>query len=100
MFTTGIVLAPRGAGMMVSMMLVSRLIGRYDARILIALGFGMCAVSLWEMTTFTLEVSESQIIWNGVLLGFALGLVFPPLSTLTFSTLPARLRTEGRRSMR
>ncbi|MBY0317386.1 MAG: DHA2 family efflux MFS transporter permease subunit [Reyranella sp.] len=94
-FTTGIVLAPRGAGMMISMMLVSRLIGRFDARIMIALGFGLCALSLWEMTTFTLEVSESQIIWNGVLLGFALGLVFPPLTTLTFATLPPRLRTEG-----
>jgi DHA2 family multidrug resistance protein len=30
-----------------------------------------------------------------VLLGFALGLVFPPLTTLTFATLPPRLRTEG-----
>jgi DHA2 family multidrug resistance protein len=94
-FTTGVVLAPRGAGMMISMMLVSRLIGRFDARLMIALGFGLCALSLWEMTTFTLDVSESQIIWNGVLLGFALGLVFPPLTTLTFATLPPRLRTEG-----
>jgi DHA2 family multidrug resistance protein len=94
-FTTGIVLAPRGAGMMVSMMLVSRLIGRIDARLLIAIGFSLCAVSLWELGSFTLEVGESRIVWNGVLLGFALGLVFPPLTTLTFATLPLRLRTEG-----
>jgi MFS transporter, DHA2 family, multidrug resistance protein len=93
--TTGIVLAPRGAGMMVSMMLVARLIGRIDARLLIALGFGLSALSLWDMTLFNLEVSESRIIWNGVLLGFGLGLVFPPLTVLTFATLPARLRTEG-----
>jgi DHA2 family multidrug resistance protein len=94
-FTTGLVLAPRGVGMMVSMMLVSRLIGRFDARHMIALGFALCALSLWEMTLFTLEVSEERIVWNGVLLGFGLGLVFPPLTTLTFATLPARLRTEG-----
>jgi DHA2 family multidrug resistance protein len=93
--TTGIVLAPRGAGMMVSMMLVARLIGRIDARLLIALGFGLSALSLWDMTLFNLEVGESRIIWNGVLLGFGLGLVFPPLTVLTFATLPARLRTEG-----
>ncbi|TAJ38122.1 MAG: DHA2 family efflux MFS transporter permease subunit [Reyranella sp.] len=94
-FTTGVVLAPRGAGMMVSMMLVSRLIGRIDSRLLIALGFGLCALSLWDMTLFNLNVSESHIVWNGVLLGFGLGLVFPPLTVLTFATLPARLRTEG-----
>ena len=94
-FTTGLVLAPRGIGMMVSMMMVSRLINRFDARILIALGFGLCALSLWEMSTFTLEVSEAAIVWNGVYLGFGLGLVFPPLTTLTFATLPTRLRMEG-----
>ncbi|MDP2333595.1 MAG: DHA2 family efflux MFS transporter permease subunit [Reyranella sp.] len=94
-FTTGVVLAPRGAGMMVSMMLVSRLIGRIDARLLIGIGFGLCALSLWDMTLFNLNVSESRIIWNGVLLGFGLGLVFPPLTVLTFATLPPRLRTEG-----
>ncbi len=93
--TTGIVLAPRGAGMMVAMLLVARLIGRFDARWLVAIGFLLSALSLWDMTRFTLEVSESHIVWNGVLLGFGLGLVFPPLTTLTFATLPPRLRTEG-----
>jgi DHA2 family multidrug resistance protein len=94
-FTTGLVLAPRGAGMMASMMLVARLIGRYDARLLIAIGLLLSGLSLWDMTTFTLEVSESRIVWNGVLLGFGLGLVFPPLTTITFATIPPRLRTEG-----
>jgi DHA2 family multidrug resistance protein len=88
-------MAPRGIGMMVSMMMVSRLIGRIDARLLIALGLVFCALSLWDMTLFTLDVSEERIVWNGVLLGFALGLVFPPLTTLTFATIPPRLRTEG-----
>ena len=77
------------------MIIVSRLIGRFDARYMISLGFMLCAWSLWEMTTFTLEVDEGRIVWNGVALGFGLGLVFPPLTTLTFATLPLRLRTEG-----
>ena len=42
-FTTGIVMAPRGIGMMVSMMLVSRLIGTVDARLLIAHRASACA---------------------------------------------------------
>lgn len=94
-FTTGIVMAPRGAGMMVAMMMVSRLIGRMDARLLIAAGLLICAWSLYDMTLFTLDVSESAIVWNGVILGFGLGLVFPPLTTLAFATIPLRLRTEG-----
>ena len=94
-FTTGIVMAPRGIGMMVSMMLVSRLISRMDARLLIAIGWLICAWSLYDMTLFTLDVSESAIVWNGVILGFGLGLVFPPLTTLAFATIPMRLRTEG-----
>ena len=94
-FTTGMVLAPRGAGMMVAMMIVSRLIGRCDSRLLIGAGLTLSALSLWDTTLFNLEVSEERIVWNGVALGFGLGLVFPPLTTLTFATLPVRLRTEG-----
>ena len=94
-FTVGIVMAPRGAGMMVAMMIVSRLINRMDARWLIAGGLLLCAFSLWEMTQFNLDVNEARIVWNGVYLGFGLGLVFPPLTTLAFATIPPRLRTEG-----
>ena len=94
-FTAGIVMAPRGAGMMLSMMVVSRLIGRFDARWIISAGLTLCGFSLWEMSLFNLNVSESQIVWNGIYLGLGLGLVFPPLTTLAFATIPNRLRTEG-----
>jgi DHA2 family multidrug resistance protein len=94
-FTTGIVMAPRGIGTMLSMFVVSRLIGKVDARWLIALGLGLCAISLYDMTLFTLDVSEARIVWNGFLQGLGLGLVFPPLTTLAFATVPLRIRTEG-----
>ena len=94
-FTAGMVMAPRGAGMMVAMMIVARLIGRYDARLLIGAGLALCTLSLWDTTQFNFDTSEQRIVWNGVLLGFGLGLVFPPLATLTFATIALRLRTEA-----
>src|SRR5215467_6583850 len=41
-FTTGIVMAPRGIGTMISMFMVARIIGMVDARWLIAIGLSLC----------------------------------------------------------
>jgi DHA2 family multidrug resistance protein len=94
-FTTGVVMAPRGAGTMITMFAVSRMIGRVDARWLIAIGLSICGVSLYQMTQFSIDIGEGWVIWSGFLQGLGLGLVFPPLTTLAFATVPARIRTEG-----
>jgi len=92
---TGYVLAPRGIGTMIAMFVVGRLIGRIDSRILIIFGLGLIAASLWEMTLFTAQVPVPTIVETGVVQGLGLGFVFVPLSTITFSTLAPRFRTEG-----
>ncbi|THG85338.1 DHA2 family efflux MFS transporter permease subunit [Pseudomonas sp. A-1] len=91
----GQLLAPRGVGTMLAMMAVGRLAGRVDVRRLIFLGLALTSLSLWEMTGFTAEVSGWDIVRSGFVQGLGLGLIFVPLSTLTFATLAPRYRTEG-----
>ncbi len=93
--TTGYILAPRGLGTMVAMIIVGRLIGRIDTRLLILTGLGLTALALHAMSSFTLEVSPSLLAWTGIIQGLGFGFVFVPLSTNTFMTLPSRFRTEG-----
>ena len=93
--TTGLVTAPRGVGTMVAMFLVARLIGRVDTRLIILTGLVLTAVALWQMTGFSLVMGMGPIITTGLLQGFGLGFVFTPLSTVTFSTLPRRILTQG-----
>ncbi len=94
-FDVGLVMAPRGVGTMVSMMIVGRLVGRIDPRIPVVGGLALSALSLWEMAGFTSEVGSWDIVRTGLVQGFGLGFIFVPLSTLSFSTLPPRLRNEG-----
>lgn len=92
---TGLVTAPRGAGTMIAMMLVGRLTGTVDARIIMGAGLCLTAFSLWQMTHFDLLMDERPIIITGLLQGFGIGLSYVPLSTLAFGTLPGYLRNEG-----
>ena len=93
--SAGMVLAPRGVGTMAAMMIVGRLGGRVDQRWLIGIGFVLIAIALWEMAGFTIDVSQEALLRTGIVQGFGMGLVFPPLSTITFSTLPPVYRTQG-----
>ena len=93
--TAGLVTAPRGIGTMVAMILVSRLVGKIDIRLIIFGGMSLTAVALWQMTGFSLQMGMSPYITTGLLQGFGLGFVFTPLSVVTFSTLPRSVLTQG-----
>jgi DHA2 family multidrug resistance protein len=92
---TGIVLAPRGLGLMLGMMVMGRLAERFDARFLIAGGMIIIAISLYAMSHFTLDVNATDIIWTGFAQGLGLGAVFVPMGVITFATLDEKYRTEA-----
>ncbi len=91
----GLLLAPRGLGTMAAMMLVGRLSGKVDPRVLILLGLGLISFSLWRMSLFNLDTPGRDIVVTGITQGLGLGFIFVPLSTLTFSTLAPRYRNEA-----
>lgn len=93
--TIGLVTAPGGLGTMIGMQLVGRLIGKVDRRLLLLTGLGVTAVSLWQMSAYEPSLAEWDIVWPGFIQGLGLGLVFVPLSTLTFSTVPATALAQG-----
>jgi DHA2 family multidrug resistance protein len=94
--TTGILMAPRGIGTLFAMMLVGRLMARgADARVLAAIGMLLTAYSLWQMVHWGADVTAAMIVEAGVVQGLGLGLVFVPISTIAYSTLPMAARTEA-----
>jgi MFS transporter, DHA2 family, multidrug resistance protein len=93
--SAGLVLGPRGVGTMGSMLIVGKLIGRVDTRLLLALGLGLTAWSFYVMTGWTPDVSQKTIVIVGIIQGVGLGFIFVPLSVVTLSTLAPERRAEG-----
>jgi DHA2 family multidrug resistance protein len=93
--TAGVLLASRGCGTFVAMMLVGRMMRFIEARTLIISGLSITAVSLFYMTGWTDQTNATEIVTISIVQGFGFGLVFVPLSTVSFLTLPGHLRTDG-----
>jgi len=84
----GMVIAPRGFGH--CRMSPGRAWPRFDARIIMAIGMGLTAYSLWLMTRYSLLMDAWPVIIAGVFQGRnRRGECLP--FTVAFVTLPARL---------
>jgi DHA2 family multidrug resistance protein len=93
--TAGLLLASRGFGTFVAMMMVGRMMRYVEARTLIITGLSFTCLSLFYMTRWTDQTGANEILVISIFQGFGFGLVFVPLSTVAFLTLPNHLRTDG-----
>lgn len=93
--TTGLVTAPRGIATLVAMTVVGRVAGKVDPRVLMGVGMVLSAASLYMMSGFSLQMSQSELIASAIVQGLGTGLVFVPMATLAFATLDVRFRNEG-----
>ncbi len=93
--TAGIYSMPRGVASFCAMFLVGQLIGRVDTRLILFAGLCISCVALIQMTHFDLSMDPTPFVISGFIQGLGIGLLFVPLSTLAFATIPARLRSEA-----
>jgi len=91
----GLLMAPRGAGTMIAILLGGRVLTRFDPRWLAGLGLVMQIWTFWVMTGWTPDVSTHEIVITIAVQGAGMGLVFTQLQVLAFATLAPGLRTEG-----
>lgn len=84
----GIATSPRGIGAMIGTILIGRLVGRIQNRILIGAGFLLLACSSFMFGAINLEISMRSIVIPGILNGFSIAMIFVPLTTSTTGTLP------------
>ncbi len=86
--TAGLVMAPRGIAVAVGMSLVATLITRIEPRWLVLTGLTLAAAGSYAMTWYDLDIDLAWIIGPGIVQGIGMGMIFVPLSTLAYQTLP------------
>jgi DHA2 family multidrug resistance protein len=86
--TTGIVMAPRGIASAISMFIVGKLITRFEPRIMVGIGIVLSTIGTYFMTDYNLQINMFWVIFPIVIQGFGMGLIFVPLATVAYSTLP------------
>jgi MFS transporter, DHA2 family, multidrug resistance protein len=91
----GLLLVPRGVGVLITMAVAGKLMGKVDPRLLVGTGLSIAALSLWQMTSWSLDMDWHWIAISGAIQGLGMGLVFMPLNLTAFATLDVQHRTDG-----
>ena len=84
----GFALMPRVLVMMVATPLVGRIYNAVSPRIVIAVGVCFIALGAYDMSHFTLQTSQTGIIWALTTQGIGFSCLFVPLSTVALSSIP------------
>lgn len=92
---SGLVVAPRGIGAIVGMLVIGVLITRIDTRFLVAAGFGIFAICSLFWGQINLQIGPWSLLIPIIVSGFASGMVFVPLSAITLGELPRAMVGNG-----
>jgi len=83
---SGLVLSPGGVAMMLGMLIVGRLLGRFEARWLIIFGLVVAAVGVFQMSGFSLDVDFRTAMWARTVQALGMAFLFVPINTTAFSS--------------
>jgi DHA2 family multidrug resistance protein len=92
---TGLLMVPRGLGVMAAMLFAGRLSMKMDPRLLMTAGAALLLWSMWEMTDWTPSIDVTSISVVTFVQGLGMGLVFVPMNLVAYATLAPQLRTDG-----
>ena len=90
----GLLLAMRGMGLVIGFFIAGRM-GRFDPRWGLCLGLGAVGFSGIYLSNIDFNVSVFTLTWTGIVQGIGCGMMWVPLTIVTFATLPERLLPQG-----
>jgi DHA2 family multidrug resistance protein len=83
----GLTVSPRGFGVLFALAFVGVLVQKVNLRCLLLFGFTVLAYSCFLFSRLNLQVAMGNIVPSNLLMGFGMGFIFVPLTTLSVSTL-------------
>jgi DHA2 family multidrug resistance protein len=86
-WSAGLIVSPRGVGAILAMPIVGMLVAKLDTRYLVSLGFTIFGVCSFMWGELTLQISPWSLAVPIIISGFALGMVFVPLSVTSLGDL-------------
>ena len=94
-FTVGTLIAVRGAGTALSLLMMILFANSWNPRLLFLIGFGLHTYAGLEMARFDMNVSLQEVAWAMGVQGFGVGCLWVPMSLVIFSNLDPRRSAEG-----
>lgn len=92
---TGLLMAPRGIGVMITSLLAGYLSRHLDFRLIIFSGYLIAASGMWYMTGWALEMDATPILIASFVQGLGFGLIVSPMNVMAFASLSPQLRPDG-----
>ena len=84
----GYAMAPRGLGSIIGMPVVGFIVGKVDARKLVAGGLTVGALTLFWLGQLNLNTGYWDVFWPQFVQGIGLSLIFVPLTTISMDAIP------------